>query len=57
MHEDDAQPLALIERRGLVGTRIGWVDAHLLASALIAPAFLWTMEPKGESMMAIGRSR
>ncbi|GBD33232.1 Ribonuclease VapC32 [bacterium HR33] len=41
---DHSQVLALIERRGLAGRGIGWVDADLLASALIARAFLWTMD-------------
>ncbi len=39
-----AEVLALIERRSLAGSGIGWVDAHLLASALIARAFLWTLD-------------
>jgi predicted nucleic acid-binding protein len=41
---DHREVLALIERRSLAGTGIGWVDAHLLASALIARAFLWTKD-------------
>ena len=32
----DAEVLALLERRRLFGRGIGWVDAHLLASALTA---------------------
>lgn len=36
--------MTLIERRGLAGSGIGWVDAHLLASALLASASLWTMD-------------
>ena len=36
--------LALVERRGLAGSGIGWVDAHLLASALLASAPLWTLD-------------
>lgn len=35
--------LAFVERHGLVGTGIGYVDAHLLAaSALTPPARLWS---------------
>ena len=40
----DGEVLAMIERRGLGGSGIGWVDAHLLASALAAPAELWTRD-------------
>lgn len=36
--------LALVERHQLMGTGIGWVDAHLLASALLAHAPLWTLD-------------
>jgi len=36
--------MVLIERRELVGTGIGWVDAHLLASALLTDDFLWTLD-------------
>lgn len=41
---DHDEVLALVERRGLAGTGIGWIDAHLLASALIAGASLWTLD-------------
>jgi hypothetical protein len=36
--------LALIEARGLAGSGIGWVDAHLLASTLLARTTLWTLD-------------
>jgi predicted nucleic acid-binding protein len=36
--------LALVESRKLFGTGIGWVDAHLLASALISGTRLLTMD-------------
>jgi predicted nucleic acid-binding protein len=36
--------LALIEQNDLVGTGIGWIDAHLLASTLLAGARLWTLD-------------
>jgi predicted nucleic acid-binding protein len=36
--------LALIERHRLVATGIGWVDAHLLGSTLLAGATLWTLD-------------
>ncbi len=34
--------LSLIDRRRLAGTGIGWIDAHLLASVLLADTALWT---------------
>ena len=36
--------LALIERKKLWGRGMGWVDAHLLASALIEQCRLWTLD-------------
>jgi predicted nucleic acid-binding protein len=33
----------LISEHKLHGKGIGWVDAHLLASALLAPCRIWTM--------------
>jgi predicted nucleic acid-binding protein len=36
--------LALIERAPLWGRGIGWVDAHLLASALLDRIRLWTLD-------------
>jgi hypothetical protein len=38
------EALALIEARGLAGSGIGWVDAHLLASTLVARTTLWTLD-------------
>ena len=39
-----ADALALVERRSLAGSGIGWVDAHLLASALVDRLPLWTLD-------------
>jgi hypothetical protein len=36
--------LHLIESRRLWGRGLGWVDAHLLASALLTPCGLWTLD-------------
>jgi len=38
--------VALIDVRQLAGSGIGWVDAQLIASALIAGASLWTRDRK-----------
>lgn len=36
--------LALVERRDLPGSGIGWIDAHLLAAAALSGASLWTFD-------------
>lgn len=36
--------LQLVENRKLWGFGIGWVDAHLLASALLSNCQLWTLD-------------
>jgi len=38
----DSEVLALIERKQLMGRGIGYVDAHLLASARLSRCWLWT---------------
>jgi predicted nucleic acid-binding protein len=42
----DAEVLDLIDARALAGRGIGWVDAHLVASALLAAARLWTLDAR-----------
>lgn len=36
--------LHLVEGRHLYGRGLGWVDAHLLASALLTKCTLWTLD-------------
>ena len=36
--------LAFVRDRGLTRRGIGWVDCHLLASALLASASLWSLD-------------
>jgi hypothetical protein len=38
--------LSMIDSRRLAGAGIGWVDAHLLASALLTDAPLWSLDRK-----------
>ena len=38
--------LRLIEVRQLWGMGIGWIDAHLLASAILSECQLWTLDAK-----------
>jgi predicted nucleic acid-binding protein len=40
----DEEVLEMVEARGLAGRGIGWVDAHLVASALVEGASLWTFD-------------
>jgi predicted nucleic acid-binding protein len=42
----DAEVLDFIERHALAGLGIGWVDAHLLASARLTSAWLWTRDKR-----------
>jgi len=39
-----AEVLAFVRERELNGRGIGWIDAHLLASALVAQVTLWTAD-------------
>jgi predicted nucleic acid-binding protein len=41
-----AETLDLIQNRKLWGQGIGWVDAHLLASALLSNCVLWTLDER-----------
>ncbi|HYA24390.1 MAG TPA: type II toxin-antitoxin system VapC family toxin [Terriglobales bacterium] len=36
--------LTFIERHGLMGCGIGWIDAHLLTSTSLAGSLLWTRD-------------
>ncbi|NHZ73828.1 MAG: PIN domain-containing protein [Nitrospirae bacterium] len=36
--------LSMIDKRDLASSGIGWVDAHLLASALLSDAPLWSLD-------------
>lgn len=40
----DEEALACLEARRLHGRGLGWVDVHLLASALLTPCRLWTRD-------------
>jgi predicted nucleic acid-binding protein len=41
---ENTEVMALIAEHRLFGTGIGWVDAHLIASALLTPCRLWTFD-------------
>lgn len=38
------EALSLVSLRKLQGTGLGWIDVHLLASALLAGVSLWTLD-------------
>jgi predicted nucleic acid-binding protein len=50
MHRSPAVPhdevVEFVRRRRLHGRGIGWIDAHLLASALVGRVDLWTADPR-----------
>jgi len=41
-----AEVIAFVRDRRLHGRGIGWIDAHLLASALVGRLRLWTIDPR-----------
>ena len=45
--------LELVESRELMGNGIGWMDAHLLASALLSGTPIWTADKKLRSLSAV----
>jgi predicted nucleic acid-binding protein len=50
-----AEVLQLIENRRLWGRGLGWIDMHLLASALLSHCGLWTLDKRlGEVATALG---
>jgi predicted nucleic acid-binding protein len=50
MHQAPIVPhqevVAFVRGRKLHGRGIGWIDAHLLASALVGEVSLWTADPR-----------
>jgi predicted nucleic acid-binding protein len=40
------EALAFVEARALAGRGVGWADVHLLASALVARAQLWSRDKR-----------
>lgn len=43
-HVSDDEVLAFVRRRRLMRRGIGWIDAHLIASALVSEAQLWSLD-------------
>jgi len=42
----NAEVLQFIEDRGLWGRGLGWIDAHLLASARLSNCLFWTLDKR-----------
>ena len=47
---DHDEVMTFVERAGLAGSGIGWIDAHLLASARLAGIGLWTLDRRLETV-------
>jgi predicted nucleic acid-binding protein len=41
-----AEVVAFVRDRGLHGRAAGWIDVHLLASALVGRLRVWTVDPR-----------
>ena len=48
-----SEVLELVETRKLSGQGIGWIDAHLLASALLSGTPLWTADKRLRGLSAL----
>jgi len=44
--------VAFVRDRDLYGRGVGWIDIHLLASAMVGGLQLWTADPRFASMAA-----
>lgn len=41
---ENEEVLSFLESERLFGRGLGWLDAHLLASALLAESWIWTLD-------------
>jgi predicted nucleic acid-binding protein len=46
MQASDAEVMRLVEGRRLWGRGLGWIDAHLIASALLSHCRFWTLDKR-----------
>ncbi len=44
VHADHQEVMRLVDDRTLWGQGVGWVDQHLIASALLTRAKIWTLD-------------
>jgi predicted nucleic acid-binding protein len=47
-----SEVVAFVDHRNLYGRGVGWIDIHLLASALVNRLDLWTADPRFAAMAA-----
>jgi hypothetical protein len=52
MLASNAEVLLLLEDRRLWGRGLGWIDAHLFASALLSNCLFWTFDVRLEKAAA-----
>ena len=46
VHAQHEEALQIVDKRKLWGAGIGWIDAHLIASALLSNCLLWTLDER-----------
>jgi len=52
---DDEEVLGLLEARRLYGRGLGWIDVHLLASAILGGCPIWTLDKSlADAAQAVG---
>jgi hypothetical protein len=44
------EAVAFVDRHGLAGRGIGWVDVHLLCSAALSGTRLWTLDRRLQAL-------
>jgi len=55
---EQEEVIAFVERHGLAGVGIGWIDAHLLASARLGQVAFWTRDARlRRAALRIGAAR
>ncbi len=57
VHAEHHEVMVLIETRSLMGSGLGFIDMHLLASAILTEVQLWTLDRKlNEAASKLGRN-
>ena len=51
-HATHDESLRLVDERKLWGAGLGWIDMHLLASALLSGCLLWTLDQRLDKVAA-----
>lgn len=57
VHAEHNEVMGLIETRGLMGRGLGYIDMHLLSSAILTEVPLWTLDRKLDEVASkLGRN-